>query len=78
MLWLAPLVPLDVKFKEAGVRAPLPEGVNLTVITQLLPTATEVQVFPVSEYSAVLPEMAAPEIVSGPLPELVTVNVLSE
>jgi hypothetical protein len=78
MLCVGPLVPLEVKFKEAGVLVPLPEGENLTVNAQLPPAATLVQVFPVSANSAVLPVTVAPLIVSGPLPELVTVNVLSE
>lgn len=76
MLCAGPLVPLEEKLSAAAARGPSPEGVNRTVIAQLPPTATDVHVFPVSAYSAVLPEIAAPETVSGPLPVFVMVKTL--
>jgi hypothetical protein len=79
ILCAPPFVPLVVKFKAAAVRVPLPVGVNRTVSAQLLPAATVVQLFPISENSVGLPEIGGEAIVmvSGPSPVLLTVKVLS-
>jgi hypothetical protein len=76
----APLVPLDEKLRDAAARASLPVGVKRTVNAQLPPTATDVQVFPISENSAAFPEMGgvAAVTVKGALPEFVRVKTLSE